>query len=183
MAQPSIANHPSSSVGCTGVHLSPPKGSLSVDPERSTQALAFPESAQTSAYLKPNAKWLSNSFGNSHVPQTLSAIDNTDLPFICMDCEQRFRTPGQVREHERRKHVRRFVCLICSRDFNLRADLMRHEKTVHNTSVVEAVNMRGSGTMRCPILGCKNADKVWARKDNLERHAKRCRKASERLMT
>lgn len=109
-----------------------------------------------------------------------SAPSDSVSPFACPECDLRFRTSGQKREHINRKHARRFVCLLCEKDFNLGADLKRHMNTVHK---LEDTGKKGTDStlcLRCPNIGCKSPDKIWDRKDNLTRHVGRCRKAIQR---
>jgi hypothetical protein len=104
-----------------------------------------------------------------------SAPSDSDHSLMCNECALEFRTTGQRREHQNRKHIRRFKCEICSKAFHLRADLRRHERVVHKTD--DMLGGHGEGALKCPNQGCKTATKVWDRKDNLARHVVRCRKA------
>ncbi|KAH8730957.1 hypothetical protein GQ44DRAFT_768118 [Phaeosphaeriaceae sp. PMI808] len=110
--------------------------------------------------------------------QSSSILSDSALPFFCKKCIASFRTRGQRREHENRKHIRRFVCNVCTLGFNLRADLKRHEKSVHKSGYTERDQC--GYWLKCPNVGCKSADKVWDRKDNYTRHVERCRSAIEK---
>jgi hypothetical protein len=83
---------------------------------------------------------------------------------ICEDCECVFATPGELRSHVNRKHVRRFQCGECTQAFHLNADLKRHQSTVHEAAVEQ--------NYPCPNKGCTQ---TFARKDHLLRHEKNCK--------
>jgi hypothetical protein len=106
-----------------------------------------------------------------------SAPSEGDQSLACTECDMSFRTSGQRREHQNRKHTRRFKCDMCDRAFNLQADLGRHERTVHKSDGGAIDGGHEESPLKCPNKGCKTADKVWDRKDNLWRHIVRCRKA------
>ena len=74
-------------------------------------------------------------------------------------------------DHINRKHVRRYICLVCQPTigFNLQADLTRLNRAKHDGGEGEV--------FYCAEPGCKEPNKPWARKDNLNRHMKRCQKA------
>ncbi|KAH7068733.1 hypothetical protein FB567DRAFT_419157, partial [Paraphoma chrysanthemicola] len=92
--------------------------------------------------------------------------------YACAQCHQKFRTPGKWREHEYRKHIRRFVCPHCPVSFNLKADLKRHQISVHKLQAERSSSAQNQ--LRCSNIGCKSAGKVWDRKDNFARHHERC---------
>jgi hypothetical protein len=106
-----------------------------------------------------------------------SAPSEGDQSLACTECDMSFRTFGQRREHQNRKHTRRFKCDMCDRAFNLQADLGRHERTVHKSEGGAIDGGHEESPLKCPNEGCKTADKIWDRKDNLWRHIVRCRKA------
>jgi hypothetical protein len=106
-----------------------------------------------------------------------SAPSDGDQSLACPECDMIFRTSGQRREHQNRRHIRRSKCGMCDRAFNLQADLGRHERTVHKSGVGAIDGGHEDSPLKCPNKGCKTADKVWDRKDNLWRHIVRCRKA------
>jgi hypothetical protein len=120
----------------------------------------------------------SSSLQDPNATPASSAPSDMDFSFSCPDCELKYRTPGQLRVHANRKHIRRFGCTVCGKDFNLGADLDRHMRTVHKAEGLDVVDGDGTSVLRCPNVGCRNADKVWDRKDNLARHIVRCRKAT-----
>ena len=142
--------------------------------------LASPLHEHITPEQSTNSMSTSISSVNPNSTPSSSARSDDDLPWACTECDMRFRTPGQQREHENRKHTRRFKCPVCKQGFNLRADLSRHESTVHKTDDKGLVDYQSTAGLRCPNVGCKGADRVWDRKDNLMRHVGRCRKAIER---
>jgi hypothetical protein len=109
-----------------------------------------------------------------------SAPSEGNQSLVCTECDIEFRTTGQRREHQNRKHIRHFKCDMCDRAFNLQADLGRHERTVHKVDNATMVRDQEECVSRCPNKGCKTANKVWDRKDNLARHVVRCQKALTR---
>ena len=108
-----------------------------------------------------------------------SPIDLADSKYGCPECDLTFPTAGKAREHINRKHFRRFVCSMtgCDRRFHLQADLNRHAKTVHGKldSGAGAPDYNAPSWI-CPLEHCSTPSKVWARKDNFNRHVERCRR-------
>ncbi|RMZ74639.1 C2H2 type zinc finger domain [Pyrenophora seminiperda CCB06] len=99
----------------------------------------------------------------------VSPFTDTEKPiFKCPDCRQTFRTPGLRRNHHNRRHNLRYTCIICTAPFGLRADLERHQFARHPE------HFRAADRFWCTIVGCENPGKEWSRKDNFERHVKRC---------
>jgi transcription elongation factor Elf1 len=84
---------------------------------------------------------------------------NTPSTFSCTDCREVFSTPGLLKKHVNRKHVRRFACGTCDATFHLNADLKRHKFNVHERSLRER--------HACPSTGCSF---TTSRRDNLRRH-------------
>lgn len=84
----------------------------------------------------------------------------------CKECNSMFETKGQLNSHTNRKHEKRFSCEECDSAFNLQADLQRHKASVHGASAKLA--------WRCTNAGCLTPNKVFVRKDNFLRHARRC---------
>jgi uncharacterized Zn-finger protein len=72
-----------------------------------------------------------------------------------------------------RKHVRRFGCDLCQSAFNLNNDLERHKRTVHHKH-----SYKLAGHM-CTNAHCITPGKVFVRKDNFDRHVKRCAKRQQ----
>jgi uncharacterized Zn-finger protein len=147
---------------------------------RSSSAHAESESEQTASdqsYETTTATTLSE---EQSTPGS-SDLSQGDQALACTECDLTFRTSGQRKEHENRKHIRRFKCDMCDRSFNLHADLRRHERTVHKVSdSATTAGHEEEGVLKCPNEGCKTANKVWDRKDNLARHTLRCKKALAR---
>jgi hypothetical protein len=83
---------------------------------------------------------------------------------VCEHCAAEFATPGELRSHINRKHVRRFQCGECTQAFHLNADLKRHQATVHELALEQ--------NHPCPKKGCTQ---TFARKDHLLRHEKNCK--------
>jgi uncharacterized C2H2 Zn-finger protein len=89
----------------------------------------------------------------------------------CPDCDLKFRTPGQKRNHYNRRHNLRYKCSLCTAAFGLRKDLERHKHTVHKDQFQ-------SGTrLFCTNFGCATPKKEFNRRDNFHRHVERCRQA------
>jgi hypothetical protein len=102
----------------------------------------------------------------------------------CSYCDGRFTTLGKLKsvslflfaleytkflsQHINLKHIRRFQCDNCPSAFFLKTDLTRHAVNVHNTRTAVA------RTWRCSNHGCTMNGKVFFRKDDFERHVKRC---------
>jgi hypothetical protein len=142
----------------------------------SSPELAQPESDQASSTQSRMASPASTSSLDESTPES-SAPSDGDQSLACTECDMSFRTFGQRREHENRRHFRRFKCDMCDRAFNLQADLGRHERTVHKSDGGAIDGGHEESPLKCPNEGCKTADKIWDRKDNLWRHIVRCRKA------
>jgi hypothetical protein len=140
----------------------------------SSPAHTQPEPEQSSSDQSQESSPASTSIVDDSTPES-SAPSDGDQSLTCNECGLEFRTTGQRREHQNRKHIRRFKCKICNRAFHLRADLGRHERVVHKTN--DMLGGHGECALKCPNEGCKTASKVWDRKDNLARHFVRCRKA------
>ncbi|KAH7408758.1 hypothetical protein DE146DRAFT_388025 [Phaeosphaeria sp. MPI-PUGE-AT-0046c] len=98
--------------------------------------------------------------------ETLGGNGNEEV--TCAACGSGFRTEGLLRRHTYRKHIRRFTCKLCDSSFHLKKDLERHEQTVHRR-----LRDAGSG-YTCTNPHCSAPDTVFARKDNFNRHVKRC---------
>jgi hypothetical protein len=65
----------------------------------------------------------------------------------------------------------------CDRRFHLQADLNRHAKTVHGQLDAGAGAPEDNAlSWICPLEHCSTPSKVWARKDNFNRHVERCRR-------
>jgi hypothetical protein len=75
------------------------------------------------------------------------------------------------RNHHNRKHNLRYTCVLCAAAFGLRKDLERHEFTVHKD------HFRSEIRMFCPNMYCSTPQKEYNRKDNFNRHVKRCQQA------
>ncbi|KAI2486967.1 hypothetical protein Ptr902_01100 [Pyrenophora tritici-repentis] len=88
--------------------------------------------------------------------------------FQCPSCRLTFRTPGLRRNHHNRRHNLRYTCIVCTAPFGLRADLDRHQYTRHPEQY------RAADRFWCTVEGCENPGKEWSRKDNFERHVRRC---------
>jgi hypothetical protein len=153
--------------------LSAERASSSTSSELTSSTPEIANSEHESTTTSP-----SSSSQNPDATPASSAPFDIDFPFNCPDCERKYRTPGELRVHENRKHIRRFGCTVCGKDFNLGADLGRHMRTVHKAEGLDVVDGDGTSVLRCPNVGCRNADKVWDRRDNLARHIVRCRKAT-----
>jgi uncharacterized C2H2 Zn-finger protein len=164
-----------SSISCS-FPSRPPNSSSIVPTKRSSPANQEPRPEHASSDQPQRNTLASGSIAVESTRQS-SAPSNGDQSLTCPECEVQFRTSGQRREHQNRKHIRRFRCDICERAFNLQADLSRHERTVHKVEDGAMVGGDGECALKCPNRGCKTADKVWDRKDNLARHVVRCRKA------
>jgi uncharacterized Zn-finger protein len=77
-------------------------------------------------------------------------------------------TDSTTSMHLNRKHRRRYRCTHCSSAFSLKADLKRHERSVHKDIHADQVFI-------CPNPLCSIPEKKFTRRDNFERHARRCR--------
>jgi hypothetical protein len=113
-------------------------------------------------------------------PETCSKEDAT-----CSYCDASFPTLGKLKsvsfylfaleytkslsQHINLKHIRRFKCDVCPSAFFLKTDLTRHALNVHSTHTAVAK------AWTCPNQGCNMHGKPFFRKDNFERHVKRCR--------
>ncbi|KAH7093127.1 hypothetical protein FB567DRAFT_167311 [Paraphoma chrysanthemicola] len=89
----------------------------------------------------------------------------------CPECDLRFRTPGQKRNHYNRRHNLRYKCTLCTAAFGLRKDLERHKTTVHKDL------FQSQTRLFCSNVGCATPDKEFNRRDNFQRHVERCRLA------
>lgn len=87
--------------------------------------------------------------------------DAEPMPLICEVCGTQFSKPGELQDHKRRKHLRRYKCAQCEAAFNLRADLLRHQDTRHKVD---------GRSHSCTFPGC---DATFSRRDNLSRHQRR----------
>lgn len=99
-----------------------------------------------------------------------SLNESVDMDKRCAECGVAFATKGLLRRHIYRKHVRRFACELCKSSFNLKKDLERHEQTVHRAQ------LEARPGYVCPNSYCISPQTVFARKDNFDRHVKRCAK-------
>ncbi|KAJ6208070.1 hypothetical protein PSV09DRAFT_2422791 [Bipolaris maydis] len=88
--------------------------------------------------------------------------------YDCDACQTTYSTKGQLNMHLNRKHRRRYRCQHCPSAFALKADLRRHERSVHK-------DMYQAQAFSCPNPACAIPQKRFARRDNLERHIRRCR--------
>ncbi|ORY11907.1 hypothetical protein BCR34DRAFT_587590 [Clohesyomyces aquaticus] len=95
-----------------------------------------------------------------------------ETAYSCPECELRFRTPGQRNKHINRKHRRRYTCPVesCEKAFSLNADLERHKRALHREELGIS-----STVLKCPNWSCLSPEKIYTRKDNLNRHVRRCR--------
>ena len=79
------------------------------------------------------------------------------------------------RNHYNRTHNLRYTCNLCnSVSFGLAADLKRHKRNLHQQS------LGSDETYQCTLPGCATPNKIFRRKDNFNRHVKRCRKRIEK---
>ncbi|KAI4686077.1 uncharacterized protein J4E88_003914 [Alternaria novae-zelandiae] len=123
------------------------------------------KSTTTAPLLVPVA----SSTASASTPSTIE--DETRLLYACPDCPKILRTPGLLRNHYNRTHNLRYTCNLCNGiSFGLAADLKRHKKHVHQQGI------DGDEIYRCTIPGCSTPTKIFRRKDNFNRHIKRCRK-------
>ncbi|KAF2130350.1 hypothetical protein P153DRAFT_430584 [Dothidotthia symphoricarpi CBS 119687] len=76
-----------------------------------------------------------------------------------------------LQNHHNRKHNLRYPCTLCPAAFGLRKDLERHEHTVHKE------HFKSEQVFRCTNEGCATPAIEFNRKDNFQRHVKRCEKA------
>jgi hypothetical protein len=179
--RPSSSSPASSATTAHGTCMSF-SGSQAIEPFTTSGLTLSPRSAQLKSGrpalgLSGSVISTSTSASDPHSTPTSSAPGEDNLPFRCVNCKETFRTIGQQKEHENRKHVRRFQCSVCPKDFNLRADVKRHEKTVHKIANLRPIDIQNSHKLICPNVGCKSKDKVWLRKDNFNRHVQRCSNA------
>ncbi|OAK97319.1 hypothetical protein IQ06DRAFT_43246 [Phaeosphaeriaceae sp. SRC1lsM3a] len=107
---------------------------------------------------------------DSATPSKFKLSDLCSL--VCSICGLKCATEGQINQHMNRKHIRRFTCNICSKAFSLNADLTRHKLNVH----LERREFRHpTQSYKCSNPGCRTPSKVFLRKDNFERHVRKCR--------
>jgi hypothetical protein len=170
----STLNGLSSCESCSPSNDSDPPSLVHTD--GSSPELAQPESDRASSTQSRMTSPASTSSLDESTSES-SAPSEGDQSLACTECDMSFRTFGQRREHQNRKHTRRFKCDMCDRAFNLQADLGRHERTVHKSDGGAIDGGHEESPLKCPNEGCKTADKIWDRKDNLWRHIVRCRKA------
>ncbi|KAI4954673.1 hypothetical protein J4E86_005983 [Alternaria arbusti] len=112
---------------------------------------------------------VTSSTASAPTPSTIE--DETRLLYACPDCPKILRTPGLLRNHYNRTHNLRYTCNLCNGiSFGLAADLKRHKKHVHQQGIED------DEIYRCTIPGCSTPNKIFRRKDNFNRHIKRCRK-------
>ena len=94
-----------------------------------------------------------------------------DVEYTCRACASNFRTQGLLSAHHNRVHNPRFSCSLCHAKFGLRLDLVRHKHTKHKSLFGTTV------TFYCTNVGCATPEKKFHRKDNYQRHVRRCRQA------
>ena len=77
-------------------------------------------------------------------------------------------------KHINRKHLRRYQCSFdgCDNAFSLKTNLDRHKTSRHRSEAREE-------GLSCPNSWCRSSEKVFTRRDNLERHIRRCLLRSE----
>lgn len=139
----------------------------------------------------------SSQVGNTIIPKEPHAKIDIPTPSIspvsvvyaatpeypCPDphCNLVFRTPGQRKNHHNRKHNLRYICTFthCESAFGLRADLERHKRTVHRATL----KINPEQLHRCTNPGCATPNKTYPRKDNYNRHVKRCLLAAEKTQS
>ncbi|KAF1829919.1 hypothetical protein BDW02DRAFT_125843 [Decorospora gaudefroyi] len=86
--------------------------------------------------------------------------------FPCPSCSCSFAKAYKRSKHVNLVHAHRFKCGHggCKKTFGLRTNLERHEAT----------HRRDEQGLSCPNAWCKTPAKVFPRRDNLERHVRRC---------
>ncbi|KAH7063819.1 hypothetical protein BKA63DRAFT_526250 [Paraphoma chrysanthemicola] len=130
-------------------------------PKRAMDIETIHQFVETGTDEAPSIRELSAQSDMATVPRSQST---------CPHCSVDLPTWRSVRRHINRKHIRRFKCLqgSCESAFHLKADLQRHHDSVHQSST----SARG---FSCANSWCMSRGKLWPRKDNFERHAKRCK--------
>ncbi|KAF2250422.1 hypothetical protein BU26DRAFT_424836 [Trematosphaeria pertusa] len=131
---------------------------------RSSMETSSPETRANVPYATPT------DIHPSASPRTQGQEANA-TSHTCPECPLSFPTAGQRNKHVNRKHRRRYICPIssCQKAFSLNADMERHKKTVHKELFSFSDSM-----LKCPLSKCKTPEKLYSRKDNLDRHVKRC---------
>jgi hypothetical protein len=99
-----------------------------------------------------------------------SPVNVNDMLYTCDQCDFQCSTMDKLKDHENRKHFRRFACGICGREFSLSADLRHHAKALHRQQDDERT------ALICSNSWGKKGGKPWYRTDNLRRHIESCGK-------
>ncbi|CAG5178322.1 uncharacterized protein ALTATR162_LOCUS8642 [Alternaria atra] len=94
--------------------------------------------------------------------------DHSSCLYRCDTCQTSYHSQGQLNVHLNRKHRRRYRCKHCDSAFALKADLKRHERGVHK-------DMYAVKAFYCANPTCAIPEKKFTRRDNFERHVRRCR--------
>ncbi|EFQ86236.1 hypothetical protein CFE70_000098 [Pyrenophora teres f. teres 0-1] len=139
----------------------------------STSSSTPPSHSNKSSPISATTTTTTTSPTSSITPST-SPISPSTPVFQCPSCRLTFRTPGLRRNHHNRRHNLRYTCIVCTAPFGLRADLDRHQYTRHPEQY------RAADRFWCTVEGCENPGKEWSRKDNFERHVRRCEGKGER---
>ena len=116
--------------------------------------------------LRPNPTAFLISFSAMHaVKHFLPTINLGESSPIFLYLEKHL-TPAS--EHIKLRRCRRHTCRLCSARFALKADLNRHMGTVHRDK------QKPARTFVCNNPDCSVRNKQFLRKDNFERHVRRC---------
>lgn len=107
---------------------------------------------------------------NIQVIPAVKSISGEQPPYRCDLCEEVFEKRHLRNNHRNRKHTRRYKCPVenCQqKPFGLKRDLDRHLTSRHPKQYPCAA-------LKCPYSGCRLANKIFPREDNLKRHIRTC---------
>lgn len=144
--------------------------------ELTTFAATIPEQSHEVLITDIDSVWPAAAIPVISLPVTHGGPSHS-TEFRCSKCNQSFRLPGLLKNHENRKHNLRYGCHLCEAAFGLRADLERHKATKHSNEL----GQKPTKVYKCPNTDCSTPEKEYFRKDNFMRHTRRCKKAKIKL--
>ncbi|XTI84561.1 hypothetical protein V2W45_1230984, partial [Cenococcum geophilum] len=127
---------------------------------------ASSEDSVSTAEINPSYE----STPNIQVIPAVESISGEQPPYRCDLCEEVFEKRHLRNNHRNRKHTRRYKCPVenCQQKaFGLKRDLDRHLTSRHPKQYPCAA-------LKCPYSGCRLANKIFPREDNLKRHIRTC---------